>query len=92
MKISPTPLTAAVAGVFAGILMPILWGRYGDDSLYLVLAFLVVVAVPAHAFVLGFARSPAANPGTIDTALLKRVGAWLAAAVIAMVMAQVVRA
>jgi hypothetical protein len=91
LKIAPTPLTAALAGAFAGILMPVLWARFGNDSLSLVLAFLLVVAVPAHAFVLGFGRSPSANARTIDTALLKRVGAWLTAAVVAMAIAQAVR-
>ena len=91
MKLTPTPIKAAFAGVFAGVCMPILWSRFGSDSMSLVPAFLLVVVLPAHAFVVGFARTPAANPGTLDTALLKRVGAWLGAALVAMAVAQVIR-
>jgi hypothetical protein len=56
--------------------------------MFLVVAFLVVVALPAHAFVVGFGRNHAANAKTIDTALLKRVGAWLVSAVAAIAIAQ----
>ena len=68
--------------------MPLLWSRYANDSTSLVVAFLLVVALPAHAFVMGLSRSPAANPRTLDTALLKRVGAWLGAAAVTMGVAQ----
>ena len=84
MKLTPTPITAALAGVFAGIAMPILWSRFGSESMSLVVALLLVVALPAHAFVVGFSRSQPADSRTLDTALLKRVGAWLSAAVGAM--------
>jgi hypothetical protein len=92
VKLTPTPITAALAGAFSGICMPILWSRFGNDSMSLVLAFLLVVAFPAHALVVGFTRPQEANPGTLDTALLKRVGAWFGAAVITMAVAQVIRA
>jgi len=92
VKLTPTPIKAALAGAFAGICMPILWSRFGSDSMSLVPAFLLVVVLPAHAFVVGFARTPAANPGTLDTALLKRIGAWLGAALVAMAVAEVIRA
>ena len=92
MKLEPTPISAALAGAFSGILMPILWSRFGTESLSLVLAFLLVVALPAHAFVVGFSRNEAANAKTLDTALLKRVGAWLVVAGITTVIAQAVRA
>jgi glycopeptide antibiotics resistance protein len=88
MKITPTPLHAALAGVIVGVVMPFLWSRFGSDSMGLVVGFLIVVALPAHAFVVGFGRSQTANAGTLDTALLKRVGAWLSAAVITTVIAQ----
>lgn len=78
--ITPTPLTAALAGVFASLVMPALWSRFGTDSGVLVIAFLAVVAFPAHAFVVGFGRKEAAHVRSVDTALLKRVGAWLVAA------------
>ncbi|WP_372017234.1 hypothetical protein [Pseudoxanthomonas sp. 10H] len=81
MKPTPTPITAALAGVFAAVVMPALWPRLGDDTLDWILAFLLVVALPAHALVVGFGppRDPACRAG-LDAALLKRVAAWLLAA------------
>jgi hypothetical protein len=92
VKLTPTPVTAALAGAFAGIVMPIFWSRFGNDSMSLVVAFLLVVALPAHAFEVGFTPSQAANARTVDTALLKRVGAWLGTAVVTMAIAQAIRA
>jgi hypothetical protein len=92
VKLSPTPITAALAGVFAAIVMPVLWSRLGSDSMSLVVAFLLVVALPAHAFVVGFGRNQTANARTVDTALLKRVGAWLLAAVVTTFIVQTLRA
>jgi len=81
MKLTPTPVTAALAGVFAGVVMPMLWPRLGDDTLNWIFAFLLVIALPAHALVVGF-NTPreAAARGGLDTELLKRVAAWLFAA------------
>ena len=92
VNLTPTPITAALAGIFTGIVMPILWARYSNDSTSLVVAFLLVVALPAHAFVVGFSRVQSVSARTVDTALLKRVGAWLLAAAVAMAVAQAVRA
>lgn len=55
----------------------------------LILAFLLVVALPAHAFVMGFGRSQRPDARTLDTALLKRIGAWLAAVAATFVFAKV---
>ena len=88
----PTPITAAVAGAFAGIVMPILWPRLATDSMILIVVFLFVVALPAHAFVVGFGPKQPANPRSVDTALLKRVGAWLVSAVAAAAIGQTLRA
>ena len=90
MKLTPTPVTAALAGAFAGLAMPLLWPRLGDDALNWVFAFLLVIALPAHALVVGFdtARDPGAR-GALDTALLKRVAAWLVAALAAVALARV---
>ncbi len=85
MKISATPLTAALAGLFSGFVMPMLWSRYSDGGVPLVLSFLLVVAVPAHVFVLGLHREPQPERNKLDTAMLKRVGAWLAAAAVPLV-------
>ena len=78
MTVTPTPLTAALAGVFSSVTMPLLWPRLSADSVWLVLAFVLLVALPAHLFVVGLRRSevPAAR---VDTALLKRMAAWLGA-------------
>lgn len=92
MKLRPTLISAAFAGAFAGIVMPILWAYFGNDTTSLVVAFLLVVVFPAHAFVVGFSYSQTANAKTIDTALLKRVGVWLGAVAIAMAIAQAFRA
>lgn len=84
MKITPTLWTAAAAGAVAALAWPHLWSRYGGagsaGSVELVVATLLVIALPAHAFVVGFGRSTTA-PGTVDMALLKRVGTWLGAAI-----------
>ncbi|BET27596.1 hypothetical protein EV673_1733 [Limnobacter thiooxidans] len=90
MKITPTLITAAMAGVLSGIVMPILWPKLIDEGGSLVIAFLIFVAFPAHAFVMGFGRQPTGKPGTVDMDLLKRVGVWLGAAMLAMVIAQAV--
>ena len=92
MKITPTPVTAALAGAFSGVTMPALWGRLANDSVWLTLAFLLVVAAPAHALVVGFGREQAAGPAAVDTALLKRIGAWLGATGVAVAVTWVLRA
>lgn len=92
MKFTPTPITAALAGALAGLVMPLLWSRFGTDSVSLVVAFLLVVAFPAHAFVVGFGRNETVDARSLDTALLKRVGSWLGAAGVATVISEAVRA
>ena len=87
VKITPTLATATLAGAVAGLVMPLLWSRLATDSTMLVLAFLLVVALPAHALVAGFGWQHKAGT-TLDTALLKRVGAWLLSAVIATAISQ----
>jgi hypothetical protein len=91
LRLTPTPITAALAGIFSGAVMPFVWSRFGNDSMAVVPAFLVVVAVPAHAFVVGFSHAQPADGRKLDTALLKRVGAWLAAAVIVLGIGHFVR-
>jgi Na+/H+-dicarboxylate symporter len=92
VQIKPTLFTAALAGVFSGIVMPMLWVRLSDESTGLVLAFLGFVVFPVHAFVVGMGRDQAGNPRSVDTALLKRVGAWLLCAVAATAISQALRA
>jgi len=84
MRITATPLTAALAGVFSAIVWPRLWpvfsGSDSSGSVGLVVATLLVIALPAHAFVVGFGRRPQSAGRTLDTALLTRIAAWLVAA------------
>lgn len=84
LNIRPTLLTAVLAGVVAALAWPFIWSRWGgaatEGSFELIIATLLVVALPAHAFVVGFTRAPVPSARTVDTALLKRIGAWLASA------------
>lgn len=84
MFIQPTPVTAALAGIVSAILWPLAWSRYGGAGsafgFELILATLLLIAVPAHAFVVGFGYKSAPGGRTLDVALLKRIGAWLVAA------------
>ena len=84
MNIRPTPLTAALAGVVAALAWPFVWARWGGPDaaggVELIVATLLVIALPAHAFVVGFGHALQGSGRALDTALLKRIGAWLAAA------------
>ena len=86
MSFSPTRITAALAGIFSALTWPLIWplvrGSEGSGTLWLVLATIVLVALPAHAFVLGFRQSPTAGARTLDVALLARIGSWLAGGVL----------
>lgn len=72
--------------------MPPLWPRLAGETMWLVPAFLLLVALPAHAFVVGLGRRPAGSSAGVDVPLLKRIGAWLAAAVVASFVVQAVHA
>ena len=80
-KTIATVATAALAGAFSGLALPAVSGWLGtgaEFSLAWMLVFVGVVALPAHAFVLGFRRADArGSGGGVDMALLTRVGAWL---------------
>jgi hypothetical protein len=80
----PTPLTAALAGVATALAWPLFWGRFGGlaqaGSMEVIVGAILIIGLPAHAFVLGFGRTPPPDARSIDTALLKRMGAWLGAA------------
>lgn len=86
MKITPTLLTAALAGIFSAAVWPMLWSRFGgpgsSGSVELIVSTLLVIALPAHALVVGFGHGRPVGPRALDTALLKRIAAWLVAAVI----------
>ena len=86
MKITPTVLTSALAGCLSAMSWPLLWPLFTDpgtsSSLWMVLGMLLLVALPAHAFVFGFGGSPTQQGRTVDVGLLKRIGAWLSAAIL----------
>lgn len=96
MKITPSPLSAALAGAFSALVWPILWSRLDSPtsagSIELVMATLLVIALPAHACVVGFGRSGAPAARTLDTALLRRIGAWLAGAAVMVLLGMAIRA
>ena len=93
--IRPTAITAAVAGIFSAIAWPILWSKYGEAAaqggIELVIGTLLLVALPAHALVVGFRRPEGADPRKVDTALLKRIGVWVAASAVTLLVATMAR-
>lgn len=86
MKLSATPVTAALAGFFSAATWPVLWPLFEEksssSSALLMLGTIAFIALPAHAFVVGFKRRQLPGAQTLDTDLLKRIGAWLLAAAI----------
>jgi membrane-associated phospholipid phosphatase len=92
IKLTPSTHTAAAAGVVAALVWPWLWSRFGgptsEGSTELIVSTLLVVALPAHAFVVGFQRVPLAGGAGVDTQLLKRIGAWLGAAAVTVLLRQ----
>jgi hypothetical protein len=95
LNISPTPVTAAFAGVFSAVAWPLLWSRFGisesTGSIGAVLITLLVIALPAHAFVVGFGPSSAAGKRTVDLALVRRIGAWVLAAGVTLLIGMALR-
>lgn len=89
MKLTRTPITAAIAGLFAGIVMPLIWPKLGDETLNWVFAFLLVIALPMHVLVVGFNPPREAGQGGSNSALIKRVAVWLAAAVAAVALTRI---
>jgi hypothetical protein len=83
MTIHPTPVTAALAGILSATLWPLAWSRFGGAgssfSMELVAATLLLIALPAHAFVVGFSYRHASSGRALDISLLKRLGSWLLA-------------
>ena len=93
MPITPTPLTAAIAGVFAGVAMPLIWPKLGDETMYWVFAFLLVIALPMHLLVVGTRpMQTAEGKGGIDAAVLKRVAIWLVAGIASIALMKIITA
>lgn len=91
MSITPTPITAAIAGLFAGIVMPIAWPHLGEETLNWVFAFLLVIALPMHVLVVGTRPMQAAEGRAgIDAAVLKRVAIWLVAGIASVALMKIV--
>ena len=92
---APTPVTAALCGIFSGIawplLRPVFTGSESSSGLWLVLGTVVLVALPAHAFVVGFKRRQVVGAAAFDSALLVRIGFWLLSAAISAVLVSVFR-
>jgi hypothetical protein len=83
MNLAATPLSAAIAGAFSAWALPAFskWlGGDADTSFNDVIGFLLLVALPAHAGVLGLRRQEGPQAQSVDKQLLIRAGAWLAAA------------
>ena len=95
MSLTPTPVTAALSGMFSGFTWPLIWpffqGPAALGSLWLMLGTVVLVALPAHAFVLGFKRRQLVAGELVESALLVRVGVWLACAAGAAVLVSIYR-
>jgi len=72
--------------------MALFWPRLEDDTMLMVVAFLLLVAVPVHASVVGLGHWHTATPGTVDTALLERGAFWLLGAVLAIAVSQALQA
>lgn len=80
MKLTPTVPTAAMAGAFSAASWPFLWPFQdpgASSGVGLVAGMLLLVALPAHAFVVGFDRTAISAGQAIDRPLLQRIGAWL---------------
>ncbi len=86
MNLAPTPVTAALAGAFSALALPAasrwLAASGSDAGTGFVLAFLLLVALPAHAGVLGLRRPEGTPARAVDKPLLVRVGCWLGAALV----------
>lgn len=96
MSVTPTRVSAAFAGIFSGLTWPLVWpfasGTDTSATLWLVLATIGLVALPAHAFVLGFQRREAAGARSVDVALLGRIGTWIAGGVLTALLVAAFRA
>jgi hypothetical protein len=84
LDLSPTPFTAALAGLFSALALPAAtrWlGEGSGDGMLFVVVFLIVVVLPAHAFVLGLRPTQGAPSRSVDRPLVVRTLAWVGAAV-----------
>lgn len=92
---SPTVVTAALAGIFSAVVWPLLWNRFvgsgSEGTMEAIVITLLVIALPAHAFVVGFRPAQAVPARGIDKALLNRIGAWVAAAALTALIVMAIR-
>jgi len=84
VNIRPTPWTAAFAGAVTAIAWPLLSARFAGQSdglgLDRIIVALLVIALPAHLFVVGLKRSADAPANKVDIAMAQRILAWICAA------------
>lgn len=96
MIIRPTPLTAALAGVFSAVMWHLIWARLGGSanagSFDLIIGTILIIVLPAHLFVLGFGSDDVSAGRKLDSALLKRIAIWLAAAAVTALVGAAIRA
>lgn len=69
----------------AALAWPFLWDRFGAEAasgagIGLVVGSLLLIALPAHAFVIGFARPQRSDARSLDVPLLRRIAWWTLAA------------
>lgn len=73
-----------MAGIVAALAWPHLWARFGspetEGSVELIMATLLVIALPAHFLVVGVGLATPSSGSRLDTAMLKRIAAWLGGA------------
>lgn len=92
---SPTVVTAALAGIFSAVVWPLLWDRFvgsgSEGTMEAIVITLLVIALPAHAFVVGFRPGQGAPLRGVDKPLLMRIGAWVAAAALTALIVMAIR-
>lgn len=86
MNLPPTPVTAAAAGAFSAIawffMSPLLNDDQASSSLMLFIGMLLLVAAPAHLFVIGIGQGKTFHERTLEPSFQWRLGAWLASALL----------
>jgi hypothetical protein len=84
VNLPATPVTAVLAGVFSAltwsVLSPLLTDPRPSSTAWLVGGVLLLVAVPAHLFVIGVGEGKSFGERTLEPAFQKRLVCWLVAA------------
>ena len=95
MNLPATPITAALAGVFSAVAWTFLWPLLVDErpssTIWLVGGTLVLIAIPAHLFVVGTGHGKSFGERTLEPAFQRRLISWLAAAALTTILATLYR-